>query len=90
MSQPTSTQEQIARYLAEAQAPSRKRSQSNSSSWTTVRNPAATYHSRPAMPIPTRRREDTSPTSSAAGSFISAREGNADPDDLSSDAMDID
>ncbi|KAG8994000.1 hypothetical protein FRB90_000546, partial [Tulasnella sp. 427] len=90
MSQPPSTQEQIARYLAEAQMPARKRSQSSSSPWTTVRNPAATYQSRPAMPIPTRRREDTSPTSSAAGSFISAREGNADPDDSSSDAMDID
>ncbi|KAG8898757.1 hypothetical protein FRC00_002337, partial [Tulasnella sp. 408] len=89
-SQPTSTHEQIARYIVQSEAPTLRRTRSSSSTAadsTTTR----TTSSRPSIPIPTGRRGNTSPTSSVAGSFISAREGNGDPDGPSDDdAMEVD
>ncbi|KAG9041215.1 hypothetical protein FS837_012541 [Tulasnella sp. UAMH 9824] len=88
-SQPTSTHEQIARYIVQSEAPTLRRTRSSSS---TVADSASTRttSSRPSIPVPARRRGDTSPTSSVAGSFISAREGNGDPDGPSGDAMEVD
>ncbi|KAG8896045.1 hypothetical protein FRC01_012060, partial [Tulasnella sp. 417] len=88
-SQPTSTHEQIARYIAQSEAPVLRRAKSSSSSMAESTGTAATS-SRPSIPVPTRGRGNSSPTSSVAGSFISAREGSGDPDSPAGDAIGVD